>query len=70
MRGHMTSAKREIITGSGSGAPSGVHGKAPGHWSGRSHLKLKGFQHWNVQKKRHFWSFLGVLGIYENHYKV
>jgi len=21
----------------------------------------KGFQHWNVQKKRHFWPFLGVL---------
>ena len=41
---------------------TGVWGRGPGTepWSGPNPLKLKGFQHWNVQKKRHFglfWEF-------------
>ena len=30
--------------------------------SGAKLLKLKGLQHWNVQKKEHFWPFPGILG--------
>jgi len=43
--GHMASAEREPIRGSGGGAPSGVQGQSP--WSegqgGPSPLQLKGF---------------------------
>jgi len=45
VRGHMASAEREPIRGSGGGAPSGVQGQSP--WSegqgGRIPMKLKGF---------------------------
>jgi len=59
MRGHMASAKREPVTGVWGGAASGAQEHSPGSGvKGRSPLKSRGFQYWNVLKKRHF---LGVL---------
>jgi len=45
VRGHMASAERDPIRGSGGGAPSGVQGQSPrsGGQGGEAPLKLKGF---------------------------
>ena len=62
----------EPITGVwalGAESPAESRGTAPGQEvKGFATLELKGFQQRNVQKKRHFWPFLGVFVTWENHY--